>query len=467
MHDAGRQALERARHHAAQARDEAAKQACLEMLRLDPTSFAALSELGALAAATGHRSAARTAYAQAVRHHPGKPIAHVGLADLLLEDGDIDTARVHYQAALDVDPDFPEAHQGLARILTNLGDPAADTHWQKGFAGHAIVMPRYRGSGAGVPLLLLVSARGGNMPTRQWIDDTVFAVTAVYADFHDPARPLPPHALVVNAIGDADLCGLALERAEVLLAGRTAPVINPPACIRATGRAANAGRLGSVPGVVTPVVTSMSRSATRTANGLCFPLLLRAPGFHTGQHFVPVATRDELAQAADAMPGDTLLAIEYLDARGHDRLARKYRVMLIDGVCYPLHLAISADWKVHYFTAAMANNAAHRREEQRFLDDMAGVLGERVMAALAEVAVQLGLDYAGVDFALAPNGSLLLFEANATMVILPPDPDPMWDYRRPAIAAARQAAGRMLMQRVRQDATTRRADGHDTFPAAR
>ena len=30
----------------------------------------------------------------------------------------------------------------------------------------------------------------------------------------------------------------------------------------------------------------------------------------------------------------------------------KYRVMFIDGVCHPLHLAISRDWKVHYFTAA-------------------------------------------------------------------------------------------------------------------
>jgi hypothetical protein len=32
----------------------------------------------------------------------------------------------------------------------------------------------------------------------------------------------------------------------------------------------------------------------------------------------------------------------------------------------------------------------------------------------------MGFDYAGVDFAIASEGSLLLFEANATMVVHPP-----------------------------------------------
>jgi len=35
------------------------------------------------------------------------------------------------------------------------------------------------------------------------------------------------------------------------------------------------------------------------------------------------------------------LVIEYLDARGTDGNAQKYRVMMIGGRIYPLHLAIS------------------------------------------------------------------------------------------------------------------------------
>jgi hypothetical protein len=442
------QALERARSLAAKGEDEAAKQAYVDVLHLDPTQFHALNELGALAYASGHRSAARSAYVQAVERHPGNPIGRVNLANLLLEDGDLSGARLHYQAALAVDPRLPEAHQGLARILTELEDEAAELHWRKGFAGHAIVAKRYRGVGPGVPLLLLVAARGGNIPTRHWIDDRCFAVTAIYADFCDPAQPLPPHALVLNAIGDADLCGAALAGAEALLARSTAPVINPPALVRATGRADNARRLAAVPGVIAPRITALPRATILAADDLSFPLLLRAPGFHTGRHFLHVENRDALAKAVAALPGDELLAIEYLDARGPDGMARKYRAMFIDGVLHPLHLAIAADWKVHYFTAAMAASAAHRDEERRFLDDMPAVLGARAMAALAGIGAMLGLDYAGVDFALAPDGSVLLFEANATMVVNPPEPDPIWDYRRRAIADVLEAAKQMLLLRA-------------------
>jgi hypothetical protein len=443
-------ALQRARGYAALAQDDAAKQAYLEVLRLDPTSLPALNELGALATSSGHRSAARSAYVQAVRHHPADPTVRVGLGNCLAEDGDMSSARVHYEVALDADPDFPEAHQGLARILAELGDPAADAHWQQGFVGHAVVAKRYRGVGLGVPILLLVSARGGNIPTRPWIDDHVYAVTAIYADFHDLDAPLPPHVLVVNAIGDSDRCGVALERAETMLLGMSAPVINPPALVRMTSREASALRLAGVAGVIAANTVLLPRDVVLASGDLKFPLLLRAPGFHTGQHFVRVETRDELANAVGALPGDELLVIGCLDTRGADGLARKYRVMIIDGVVYPLHLAISADWKVHYFTAGMATNAAAREEERRFLDDMPAVLGARAMTALAGIGTTMGLDYAGVDFALAADGSVLLFEANATMVIIPPDPDPIWDYRRPAIGAVQAAARRMVWLRSKQ-----------------
>ena len=100
-------------------------------------------------------------------------------------------------------------------------------------------------------------------------------------------------------------------------------------------------------------------------------------------------TADGLDEAAASLPGSDPLAIEYLDARGADGMARKYRVMFIDGAVYPLHLAISADWKVHYFTAAMAAEPTFRAEEERFLCNMPAVLGERGMAALASIQAAL------------------------------------------------------------------------------
>ncbi|MGB6307034.1 MAG: tetratricopeptide repeat protein, partial [Steroidobacteraceae bacterium] len=177
------EALRRARALAAKAEDEEAKRAYLDILRQDPTHLCALNELGTLAFGGGFRSAARTAYLQAVRHHPGDKVVRVNLANLLREEQDAAGARLHYEAALAIDPDFPEAHRGMALVLNELGLEAADLHWRKGFTGGCLVSKPYRGSGVGVPLLLLVSARGGNIPTQLWITDRQFAVTAIYAEF--------------------------------------------------------------------------------------------------------------------------------------------------------------------------------------------------------------------------------------------------------------------------------------------
>jgi hypothetical protein len=435
--------LFRARGLVADGNDAAARQAYLGALRLDPSHPAALTELGALAHAGGFVSAARAAYHQAVQCHPGHTLALVGYGDLLQEAGEPEAACAQYRAALALEPDLPRAHQGLARALWALGQDTAE-HWRKGFVGHAVVQRRFRGRGDGVALLMLVSAIGGNVPTGHWVDDRVFAVTAVYADFFDLDDPLPPHAVIFNAIGDADLCPVALANAERIVARSVAPVINPPDRVRATGRESIARRMAGLPGVIAPHIARLAQADLR------FPLLLRAPGYHTGQHFVRVETAQALTRAAASLPQGDTLAIEYCDARGPDGLARKYRVMFIDGVSYPLHLAISADWKVHYFTAAMEGEPANRAEEHRFLDAMPAVLGQTAMQALAHIQAALGLDYGGIDFALAADGSLLLFEANATMVINPPSADPIWDYRRPATEAALAAAKRMLARRAGQ-----------------
>ena len=182
--------------------------------------------------------------------------------------------------------------------------------------------------------------------------------------------------------------------------------------------------------------------------GFAFPLLLRRPGFHTGRFFLRVERPDGLAAALAELPGADLTAIAFLDAQGADGLVRKYRVMAVEGRLYPMHLAIASDWKVHYFTAGMAERADHRAEEARFLADMPGTIGPGAVAALGRIADRLALDYGGIDFGLGRGGEVLLFEANATMVVNPPEPDPRWDYRRDAVARIRDAVAAMLARRA-------------------
>ena len=437
-------------------RADEARQDYLAVIALEPTHFGALNDLGTLLYDTDFRTAARTAYAEAVRHHPDNPIGRINLANALLANARHDEAREHYEAALRLAPDHPDAHQGMANLLQDLGEEeAAERHRRQSYRAREITTLPYRGEGSPRRVLLLVSAVGGNIPTRFLLDDTIFAVCVLAVEAHTAATILPPHDLVFNAVGDADLGAPdlgagALDAAAAVLARTKAPVINAPSRVRLTGRAANAERLTGLPGVVTPRLVATPRDEVASAaERFGYPLLLRSPGFHTGRYFQRVETPGDLAEAATGLPGRELMLIEFLDARDARGQARKYRVMMIDGRLYPLHLAVSADWKVHYFTADMAERPDLRAEEAAFLNDMPGVLGPAVMAGLARIAEALGLDYAGVDFGLNAEGQILLFEANATMVVNPPDPDPRWDYRRVAVERILAAVRAMLVARAR------------------
>jgi hypothetical protein len=343
--------------------------------------------------------------------------------------------------------------------LTRLGDPElARLHQEKAFRTNALFPSLYRGDAEPVPVLLLVSSTGGNTPIEKLVDERVFQTYVVVTDFYDPKTPLPPHRLVINGIGDCDAAGPALLAAETLLAFTPAPVLNHPTVVRATGRCNNARRLQKLPGIKTPatvtfpyrLLASRDGAAILAGRGFAFPLLLRTPGFHGGQHFLriesPAALADgvnELCRVGDATAEVT--AIEYLDARGADGWVRKYRVMMVGGRLYPLHLALSKSWKIHYFSADMRDRAEHRAEEAKFLADMPGILGATTMAALDGLATAIGLDYGGIDFALNQAGEILLFEANATMVVEQPDADPRWDYRRAAVERIHAAVRDLLL----------------------
>jgi tetratricopeptide (TPR) repeat protein len=432
----------------------------LKVLVLDPTHKKNLIDLGRVLVATKRLKAAQMVYEEAVKQYPDDIVCRVNLGSVLLEREDPAGARSQYEAALGIDPEFPQAHGGMYYALTRLGQPeAAKVHQRIGFAKQNLISNPYRGKSKPVPALLLVSSTGGNTPIEELLDDRIFQTHVVVTDFFDSGSPLPAHRLVVNGIGDVDVAEEALVAAEALLRFTSAPVINPPRAVLATSRCQNAHRLRNLPGVITPATAAFQRSLLAEPDGpvallqqgFAFPLLLRAPGFHMGKHFVRVESAETLAAAVAELPGAELLAIEYLDACGADGYSRKYRVMMIDGQLYPLHLAISPHWKIHYFSADMADCADHREEDAKFLADMPSVLGPKAVAALERIQATLGLDYGGVDFGLSPQGEILLFEANATMIVLEPDEDARWNYRRPAVERIHAAVHRMLTNRSKAE----------------
>jgi hypothetical protein len=317
-------------------------------------------------------------------------------------------------------------------------------------------------------VLELASSPEGNSRIGEFLNDQIFQKYVVITEFYDSRTPLPAHQLIVNAIGDAEVATPALTGAQSLLAHSVAPVINAPSAVLATGRCEIARRISKVPGVITPRTVILSREAlvasdyltTLGRHGFEFPFLLRSPGFHGGEHFLRVESCDQLASALVQLPGRDLTVIQYLDARAADGKTQKYRVMMVDGQLYPLHVAISINWKVHYFSAEMAGYPEHRARDAEFLANMPSVIGPSAMRALEEIQKTLCLDYAGIDFGVNEKGEVLLFEANATMAVARPGADKRWDYRRPAVERICDAVLKMLIDRANSSSHQHNATLH-------
>ena len=420
------------------------------VLARDATHFGALMNLGTMLYLENRRPEARILYQHATKHYPTEASAFVNLGNVLAED-DPAASRRAYERALELDPAHATANFGLALLLEAQGDaPAARAYRERAFAAPIVRTAPYRGDGDPLRLLLLLAANGGNIVTTLLLDDRQVEATSLVADSFRDGMPLPPHDLIFNAIGDAERADDALAIAERIVAASQAPVLNRPAAVRLTRRDA-IERLGAVAAVTAPHTELLPRAEV-TAQGLAergfrFPLLLRSPGFHMGEHFALVAEPGALESELATLPGDEILAIAYLDARRAGGSVRKYRALFIDRAVYPVHLAISRSWKIHYFSADMRNNDANRAEEAAFLDDMAAHLGAKAMAALHGIATLLDLDYAGIDFGIGPDGNVLVFEANPTMAIYLPDEDERFAYRRPAVARIVEAVRRMFSER--------------------
>jgi Flp pilus assembly protein TadD len=346
----------------AEARDEYIR--VLQALERQPYHVATLNNLGKSLVATGHRTAARTAYREAVARHPSDLQSRINLGMSLFEESEMQQARgqneealhllreaqAHFEHALSLKADYKKAHEGLAYVLTQAGEvEKAAWHRRLAFEHRSVIELPYRGRHAPVPILMLSSTTGGNVHLQRFVSDQVFQTLVVLPEYYDVNVRLPSHQLVVNGIGDAEMSAGALTAAQTVLSLTQAPVVNSPAAVLATSRSNNAQRLALLPGVVTPLTMTLPRerfsdtdvAATLTQHGFSFPLLLRAPGYHTGLYFQQVENIESLPAALAELPGQELIVMQYLDARGADGKTRKYRAMMIDGQIFPLHVAIS------------------------------------------------------------------------------------------------------------------------------
>jgi glutathione synthase/RimK-type ligase-like ATP-grasp enzyme len=427
------------------------------LIQRNPEHLVALMEIAELLHETGYTSAAQTALEQVIHLAPDHWQAHLKLAHLLFQQNKFDSARAHYETVLHQYPDHTHAHQGMALIYyQSLERSKYLHHHQLAFRDQPLRHTLTTPSSSKPRILILMEGLGGDVPWERLFSTTLFDLSALVVNYFDPSHPLPPHDLVFNAIGDADLCEFALNKATQILAHTSRPVLNKPSNVQRTGRLSHAERLGQLPGVKTARTYLLPKE--QIAQGelpaqLQWPVLVRSPGYQTGQHFEKAHHRDELKAMTHQLPGESLLVMQALDARDAQGWYRKYRIMWIDGHIYPVHLALSRHWKVHYFSAAMAQHPELREIEAAFLADMTTFLGPEHIQCLQNIGEQLNLDYAGLDFSIDPQGQLIVFEANSTMVIARPSNDAHWAYRQAPIERAIQAIQDMLLRHAKPQET--------------
>lgn len=342
-----------------------------------------------------------------------------------------DAAEHHAKAALDGpdrgaadDAAIVMACQTLASIQEARGESAAAARILDRAYGRQSLFHQ-PAPGADLSLLVLLSRHAGNIPYAALAPSDLYD-RWVWCMEH--ARPeqldrTTACAVVLNAIGDADVAQASEKTVEAILAKVDRPLLNQPARVSATRRDRLAETLAGIADCIVPGTARLDAQSIGArglagavaAAGFAAPVLLRPPATHGGAGLVLANTTAALEALSLGERGD-LYVSAFHDYRSPDGYFRKYRVIFVDRRAFPYHLAIGRRWMVHHQTSDMAEDPMRMAEELHFLADPAGVLGPRAFAAVEAIGRRLDLDYAGVDFTVLDDGRVLVFEANAAML---------------------------------------------------
>jgi tetratricopeptide (TPR) repeat protein len=409
---------------------------------LDPDDADIHLELGHSYAELNRPADAERHFKRVMEIRPDQRVAQGALAALYLSVGIKDGAEHHARQALDADPGNAVASQTLAALLEERGDSGgALALLNAAYARNSLFLEQARD--ARLAVLVLATQTPGNIPYRYLMPPGRYTRFIWYMEHARPdqAKTLPAYDLVFNAIGDADLGAGARAATDDFLTVCRRPVLNHPDKVACTARNLTPARLGDIDNVVVPQTVQLDHRSTKALGlaravaeaGLNPPVLVRPLGSHGGRHLVRADTAETLAELDEEFTDEDIFVTEYRDYPSPDGRYRKGRVIFVDRQPYPYHWAISDHWLVHYESAGMDGHADRQAEERAFLTAPETVIGPSALAAIAELGRRLDLDYCGVDFSILPDGQVLVFEANATMLVHPEPDDGELAYKNPAV----------------------------------
>jgi hypothetical protein len=321
-------------------------------------------------------------------------------------------------------------------------------------------------SGRNAIRLLAIMGPGdlmANTPLEFLLEGSDVALDMLYVI---PGQPLPSslpeHDLAFVAVGESDQNRPLLKQVEDLITDWPRPVLNRPAQIARLSRDGACALLKSAPGVVIPTSERVDRqtlerigradlsiSAILADGG--FPIIVRPIGSHAGKGLAKLDHPDAIADYLRTMPENEFYVARFVDYRSADGQFRKSRIAVIDGRPFVCHMAISDHWMIHYVNAGMAESAAKRAEEARFMAGFDDDFARRHAAAFAAITARLGLDYYGIDCAETADGQLLIFEVDTSMIVHALDPIDIFPYKHPQMQKVFAAFRELLLNRMRRN----------------
>jgi tetratricopeptide (TPR) repeat protein len=353
-------------------------------------------------------------------------------AHILALRGDMPAAASAYASAHALAPLDVDANWGLFEVLQLLGDnPTAVRHQELALAQRSLrtIAARRQPPRTSILELCIAGTFQANIPLDFILDCDHTTVHKLYLGEHPIPAHLPPYDIVFNTIADAPNAGPALAAAAEFIAAQGCPSLNAPQYVPLTSRHAVAERFQESSTVCVARTTQVSRN-TIAALAEPYPFLIRPLDSHAGNDLAKIDDAAALASyLAATVSVDDFYVSQFIDYRNADGYYRKYRIVFVDGVAYPVHLAISPRWMIHYYNAAMAENQWMRDEEHAFMRDIDSVFGGTLAAGLQEIARAIPLDYFGIDCSVAADGRVLLFEASSAMIVHMRDPVDLYPYK--------------------------------------
>jgi hypothetical protein len=366
--------------------------------------------------------------------------------------GEIESLRSLAYAVLRRDPAARDAHLRLYEIEQMLGQPRAGiAHLRMALRTSRIVTLPAKREPAELTVLALtrVARWEANTPLELIIDAERTTLHRYYIDDEDVAlfdEPLPPYDVLFNTIAESESARHALTLAAAFAERAGRPAINPPQIVATIGRSDVAQRFAESSSIVAPTVERLDAAALR-ARPIVEPLVVRPVGSQAGFGLARIADPEELRAYLEEHAAPAYFVMPFVDYSDDDGFYRKYRIMFVAGVPFACHLAISPRWMIHYYNAAMAEHQWMRDEEARFIAHLDSVFNGPLATALAEIAAAIPLEYFGIDCAIARDGRLLLFEADAAMLVHGTDPPELYPYKRAGFDRIQTALDALLDRR--------------------